>query len=403
MFLSFAPPGIYRYWQHPDYLWVLLKQARTLGPKRLVILADDGYFKKYPGLWNHPFDVCGIHFRSPSYQTFSRFRTYRLNPEACSDWQSLPAQEVLRRFVLELHPGLTRELEQQIRRACQEQPIRALLSWTNAPSLEAAARACGLPVIYNEVGPLRRPFYRQSVYFDFQGVNAGTAAEKEARIFYEDYVRGGKIQPLALEQIQKLFLRQPPLPSLTQPAYAVGVPLQVPGDSNVTAYGRGFDMKALLERALQDYPQQRILVRKHPDAPAPALKEPFERDTSASAYEFIRQCACIYTLNSSVAFECLLFGKPVRIFGESPARFLSVENTPAMTAQEYLSHLNYLFLCYLVPERFLFDSDYYNWRLTKPPLGQIFTRHLEYWKHPHPSQATSFLGYLGQLLLAKNC
>ena len=240
-------------------------------------------------------------------------------------------------------------------------------------------------------------------------MNANTSAQAEARIFYEDCVLSGKIQLLALEQIQKIFLRQPPLPPLTQPTYAVGVPLQVPGDSNVTAYGRGFDLKALLERALQDYPQQKILVRRHPEAPAPNLAAPFEMDTSASAYEFIRQCACIYTLNSSVAFECLLFEKPVRIFGESPAQFLSAENTAALTAREYLSHLNYLFLCYLVPDRFLFDHDYYSWRLAKPPLDQIFKRHLEYWRQPltardrDPRQKPAFLRYLKRLLFAKRC
>ncbi len=306
MFLSFFLPLIARFQNQPDYLWVLLKQAASLSPQSVAFIADETYFKDY-GLWRQSYHMSGIDFKSPSRQALSRFKVYPLSLENFSDLCRLPLLEAFYRLITEIHPGLVQALEKQIRQAQKDRPIRALLSWVNVPSLSAAAQACGLPVLYNELGPLRPFNYRPTVYFDFQGVNGDTSTEKEARLFYAEFAAQSRVPLLPLEQIRNLLLIRPvPMPP-PSPAYAVGIPLQYAGDSNVIAFHRGMTLDGLIRRARQDFPSRKILVRKHPAAGEVSLDPSVEVDRSQSAYEFLIRCERVYTLNSSVAFECLLF------------------------------------------------------------------------------------------------
>jgi len=59
--------------------------------------------------------------------------------------------------------------------------IEAILTWCNCPSLNAAAKEKGIPVVHLEIGPLRWPQYRPTAYLDFSGVNGNTEAERRYR------------------------------------------------------------------------------------------------------------------------------------------------------------------------------------------------------------------------------
>ncbi len=390
MFLSCFPPFIHRYWKHPDYYWVLLKQVQTLGPKHLSILADADYFKDYR-LWHKRFRVCGLEFKSTSKNTFKKTPHRTLNTASLGDWADLPPADILKKLVSQPHAAFSNEFKTGISQAAAEQPLKAILSWSNLPCLRIAADHCGLPVIHNEVGPLRAPVYRQTIYFDLSGVNAGTSAERDARQFYEHFILTKKTRLLSLEELQTIFYTPRHSPS-GPPRFAVGVPLQVATDSNVMAFNRDWTFEKILRKVREENPGQAILVRPHPEDKKPVLDSPFVLDTSESAREFLLQCEKIYTLNSSVAFECLLWDKPVVILGESPADFLSWEKKKVMTTQEYLAYLNYLFLGYLVPAAYLFDRDYYAWRLDNPTLEAIRQKHLAYWQNtPKPRMLTRML------------
>ena len=255
----------------------------------------------------------------PSVDKVNRFRRLSV-PE--SVYQRLKARYVSDSLVwlhLIQHPDdeLVEHLCQLVGDLAADNPCEGLLTWCNYASLSEAGRRLGLPVIHCELGPLRDPWYLPLGYLDFTGVNGHTQAERR-------WHASPALDPCCadLDTLHRFLSRQDIAAFPGTPDAALGIPLQVEDDSNVLAYGRGFDMTLLMQYAQETYRNEVILVRPHPGAhltpkPGPRI------DRSKTSAAFVARCERILTLSSSVAVEAMLQGKPVTLLGESPARHLA--------------------------------------------------------------------------------
>ncbi|WP_292992181.1 GT99 family glycosyltransferase N-terminal domain-containing protein [Pantoea sp.] len=256
--------------------------------------------------------------------------------------------------------------ESELIRLKKEFDIKAVILWSNCPSVKKIANTHNIPVIHNELGPLRDPIYLPTCYFDFSGVNGHTEAAERFKNYNsttDKYVGFGRLALLSL------FLRViKPIRKFNE--YEIGVPLQVEDDSNIIAYSNGFDNPELINYAKNR--AMKVLIRKHPFGRID-YKDIENGSEDLTPQEFIALCEKIITINSSVGFEALLWGKPSEILGDSPFSFIRRDSAGFVDA------LRFALLNYLVPFDFLFNKEYYDWRITMPDEDSIREKHLFYY------------------------
>lgn len=255
--------------------------------------------------------------------------------------------------------------------------ITAGISWVNNASFDEACKIMGIPSIHNEDGTLRKPFVKTN-YFDFSGVNGNTEFDKRFKLFKKIE---NKVKIFSVEELIKIIT----LPSYLDyvemlrkqtPTYECGVALQVDVDTNVLAFNNNISETDVINIASKSY-NGSLLIRNHPLSSTGYLKPASlggELDTSSNSLEFVSKCKKIYTLNSSVAFEALLFGKEVRIFGDNPFRQLQF-----MNKDELISALNFAVFSYLIPTTRLYDENYYSMRINCKDEEYIYNEGQKYW------------------------
>ncbi len=380
MFISFLYPFQLRGRIAP-YLWIAYKQITDLDPQELAFIASEDYFidpaqfrqqNRFETSWPENPE---LQFRVPNPDQLRSYRCYCISEGVYQRLKKRWISDALiwKYLIQQVDEELVQRILAGIERLGEDGEVEALLTWCNFASLKEAARRLGIPLIHAELGPLRYPAYKPLGYFDFSGVNGNTEAADRFQRYQA--AEGEKPAPLKASQLLKLLSQVPKTQMTGKPDYEIGIPLQVEDDSNVLAYGRGFDLSLLLHYVLQEGGFRRILVRPHPGAYWSWERQGYDLDDSPGPWQFIQRCRQILTLNSSLALEAMLAERPVVILGESPARFAAgtaLGNFRRATEAE----LDFLLLHYFVPYRFLFQAAYLRWRLRRPSEQEIRERHL---------------------------
>ena len=141
--------------------------------------------------------------------------------------------------------------------------IIGLLSWCNFPSLNSVSNKLNIPVVYNELGALRKPHYLQTAYFDFMGVNGNTESKSRFLSFKK---KSDKINIYSLEEIKDIIFNVDFIIDKSIESFEVGIALQVEDDSNILAYSKGFDSISLIRWVKDKYKTSNILIREHPSS-----------------------------------------------------------------------------------------------------------------------------------------
>jgi hypothetical protein len=262
--------------------------------------------------------------------------------------------------------------------------IEAIITHLNCRSLDDVAGYLRIPVIHEEAGNLREPAFKFSTrFFDFRGANGNSEFDRRFLACGEmpAHCRGSIIDRYATEATKAA------MNTTAEPEFEVGVVLQVEDDSNVVAYGNGWDNLRLIYKARQVFPHNLILVRPHPLSLF-GLQDLHSRelgivDSSQSAMEFVSKCKRILTINSSVAFEAIAAGKPTYILGESPLAGMAYRHFDRRVRDQMREipllreKLDFYTLNYLMPMNLWLNPEYYRFRLMAPSEGEIRNRHLE--------------------------
>ena len=245
-----------------------------------------------------------------------------------------------------------------------ENNLKGALLWVNNKSVEDTFAKYDLPVIHNESGALRSPIFKDTIYFDFKGVNGNTSFIDRFQEF-EKLVKEGKIPVYSREELLKYISpnNYEYLIKLSKEKskYECGVALQVDVDTNVLVYNHGITLTDVLNLAVKET-DGRILVRNHPLSSlgfnSTISIGNADLDTSKNSLEFISKCKEIRCLNSSVGFEALLLGKKVKFYGDTPFKRITY-----MNEEDQLLALNFAVFSYLVPSELVFNEKYYDYRI----------------------------------------
>ena len=408
MFVSFLMPHVDR-GAGPLFHLVMLLQMSRFAPDEICFIGDDAYFAEEHVPFGEELAMGAIRFTCVSQE---RFRAYRKSALPFAAVAALYEDQrdhldAFKALLTTEHTPLGEAMSSALNEmAVTPESIEAFLTWSNCPTLSALAAQLGKPVIHNELGPMRAPAYQDTVYFDFQGVNGNTtpATAWQDRGMLALQLEG--LPCLTNEELRSL-LYCGEAPSMAEPeqgaqAYRLGVALQVEDDSNTLAYGRGYDAIRLLYKGLRNLAPEQVLVRSHPGAHLVYRGGLGECDTSPSSLAFLQRIPHLLTINSSVAAEAALWDVPYTVLGDTPfsvlSRPLDLSRTAAtdikpspdfdvsagagdtVSAERPDPALNALLLGYLVPSVFLYDPDYYRWRLAGATLRDCFARHLEIFK-----------------------
>lgn len=370
MLTIFLPPYPFRGMEAP-YLWVFYKfLSEAKEPLNFLTgksyLRPESYFIEQ-NRWEVEIDTYQkLKYTTPSDETIARHNFTLLDEELFKDLLELYENNPLaafRSFLNERIPLLEAELE----KALSDIHPEAIITWTNCPSLEAIAKSRNIPVIHSEIGPLREPLYRSTGYFDFSGVNGNTEAEDR----YLKVIKELDDDLIDLENLRRFFTITPDTDQVF-PGELLGLPLQVEDDSNLVAYGQGYDNQTLVAYAVLNEKTGNLLIRPHPGSLFTIKGHRFLVDDSSSSVEFIKKCGKLITINSSVGLEALLFGRSVVTLGDSSYKFITLSRNE----KELLQRLSFYLFCYLAPFSEIYNTQYIRFRLKKPSELEILQWHL---------------------------
>ena len=117
------------------------------------------------------------------------------------------------------------------------------------------------------------------------------------------------------------------------------------------------------------------LVRKHP---AGHVDYAEINDDSDTPIQFIKRCETILTVNSSVGLEARIYDRSVVYLGDSPFRFLSADFITGQQPSKLLEKLNFALFGYLIPFEYLYNYEYFKWRVSSPTEIEIYVQNLSF-------------------------
>lgn len=383
MFLVFLPALNFRGDRAP-YLWWFHKLLSSFGEEASYVcgaeyFCDPKHLSARGGLEFHSESARLHEYRVPDKKTLDRQVRVDIPLET---WMTLEAKfpanplAAFQHYCLVEDEHLCAAIETALDQVTTRVgPLEAVLTCVNCASLQRVCRQRNLQLLHLEIGPLRRPHFLPTAYFDFSGVNGRTESEHR----YNDAKRDTLLQDcrFTIEQLRALLMAQR-LES-TPPSTDLGLALQIEDDSNLICYGQGFTTPTLINHARQQVMAERIappvLVRTHPGSffSIRTLPRELAPDPSAHSPEFIMRCRRIDTINSGTAAEAALLGRSVRIYGDSPITFCLRTDLDEWDADA----LVFFFLNYLVPWGLAFQPEYLRWRLGHPTEQEIRQRHVE--------------------------
>jgi len=389
MFVSFLMPHIDR-GSGPLFHWVMLAQMASFTPDDIAFIGDDAYFDETCIPFGEVLSIGGIQFSVPDRERFRAYRKVVLPADSVGELvERLGTQlDAFKLLLTEVHPPLVAALDKVVEEIGLESQIEAFLTWSNCPALGQVASKLGVPVIHNEVGPLRSPRYIDTFYFDFHGVNGRTesagwideaalrASMDGARMLPADELRGRMLLDLA----------RPEPPKERTP---LGIALQVEDDSNSIAFANDWSSIRLISLGLTRYRAEQISIRSHPAARFAYRGGVGAVDSSADSLEFLSCIERLYSINSSTLVEAMFWGVPFVALGDTPiASFSEGAALRPLFERDPDLCLNAFFLAYLMPAELLFNPEYYRWRLEAPrSLAQLHDYHLKTYRAAAPVAA----------------
>ncbi|MDR1462548.1 MAG: hypothetical protein LBI68_05350 [Azoarcus sp.] len=288
--------------------------------------------------------------------------------------QYSPSNAILYNLLqINVYPELLDWIIGEIEKIGKIDKIEAILAWRDCASLSQAAKKKGIKIIYNELGPFRNPLQHETFYWDYEGVKNSTELAKRFDLSRNNNYLRKQCEKWAMRFMPGLLLQ------MDRPGCAVLMACE-----EDFAFMQGFSNYRLLAYAKERFPNERIVIRQHPLSRNVHYRDT-EYDESSDINTLAKKCGHAITAYSNAAIELLSHGVRVDFMGDTPLRFLSNEN---MRDNERAWKAGFFCMNYLVPGKFMFNPEYYRWRLTDPSEEAIFERHKDAWeKLANPNNA----------------
>jgi len=356
-----------------QYLWVFYCMLHKFDNKDITYIINEDYKKQYTPQerWEMQPEIAKKQFYiPPAILDFDKIKHIIGDKITISDNPSKNLRHYIKQQISEII-GLPEP------DFCN---VKAGLTWVNNKTFEDKCKKYNIPVIHNEFATLRTPIYKDTFYFDFKGVNGNTEFNKRFEIF-KNSINSSLL--LSVEELIHLVTKPEFVNKLieiyknkSKRKYACGIPMQVANDTNVIAFSNGWSNIDLITYSIKKYGRKNTLLRNHPGCVLKATDRPCDKFDEGYCFEFLDNVDHVTTINSSVGFEAVLLGKTVEYLGESP---FNIANH--LSSEDLLYFLNFAIVSYIVPIKYLFNKDYYIYRLECFDEKELFTSGLENWKN----------------------
>ena len=379
LFYPFSLRGI-----DAPFLWVYYSQISSFKKDEIIFLIDESYLQSKAYFEENNRWEIKYGYHSDYIELKKNDFENHVLPQSCLNdiYNSFESDLIFfKAYLTEVIEPFEEVFLESLKKLLKSHKIDVVLSWSNCPSLQSACDKLGIKIVYNELGPLRPPVFRNTAFFDFKGVNGNTESGIRFEAFKKS-IQGKEYLLMGYEEILTHFLKQEYLHYAKHPKsnsvseIDLGLILQVENDSNVIAYSNGFNNDKLISVSLSEKEGQRVVAREHPQG-LKKYKDKVEIDVSPNSIAFINKCNKLKTVNSGAAFEAALLGKEVEILGDSPYKIL---NGIIPDSIEHLVAINFLAFNYLVPFNHVFDKKYISFRLSNSDELTLYFYHVSLYR-----------------------
>ncbi len=246
-------------------------------------------------------------------------------------------------------------------------------------SIDYIAKVYQCPVIPYVFSAIRKVHgYTQTLYM--ANMSAGLMNNDDVKKLYDDFEKNKpeKFELLTKKEILALIGKQrnlPLLPLLNQAGkYELGV---AEGAFRITPqlyHNDQITEDDIYYEARKKYDSRQIISRIHP-----ILLDQMgigRRHMQNDPVSFILSCKRIAAIHSQIVIKAALWNRVPCVFGQDlPYSFLLSED---IISEKPLSDekLNFILFCYFIPNKCMFDREYWLWRMERPSAKEIYERHI---------------------------
>lgn len=278
-------------------------------------------------------------------------------------------------------PEMTQFMVEKVRELeiNRNEQAEAFLCLCSDRFIRDAAAELNIKVLNWEWAPFRAPAYRPAAYLDL----TGSICDGELAARFENFKEVSAELPIFRKrEILALFLNDENLHYAydmdPEPEYEVGLGLgyNVPF---VFSHLSQMTSTELYIKAQKEIGNGKIGVRYHPGDPVHADIYRGVRD-NGTLIDFIRKSRRVACISSGIAYEAMLFNRPVYELGQSQYKYFantSFKGLPDKIADDVF--LSFVAFGYCIPYEFLKRVDYLRWRLSCPSEKEIYLYHLNYY------------------------
>lgn len=262
-----------------------------------------------------------------------------------------------------------------------DEKIEALMLLQGCEFVRRVAEKLNILVIHYEWGPFRAGMYRDTAYFDFNGIAGDLSVQERFQNFINcEYEK--QVPILSRREILAIFLSISDLHYATyayqEPNYEMGMACGYTIPGMITARN-GITPMELFTKARDYFKESQIAIRYHPGDPMHCNLHK-ANEATGSLIDFIMDCKRVACICSNVSYEALLFGKPVYEVKWSQYGFICnnlndglEDKVPDDTI------LSYIAFAILVPYELLNSVEYIRFRIKEKDEKKIYLYHLRYY------------------------
>ena len=260
--------------------------------------------------------------------------------------------------------------------------VDAILTWSWNPSLENIVKQRNLQLITQELSSVRKVNYRMTLsYFSFADKFDNDHCLKLFHEFKKE--RNKSLKILSREELLALLLYTEDLKLIKElqkpPIYELGISPPFKDDYLYEIY-KNESLDKTLAAINKMFTPNEVTIRYRIEPDTEIGNPDWYLDNSPKAIYWILKCKRILTYVSNIAFDAMLLGKTVYLLSDNmPFSFKSINHfqykDESVVDTEYL---NFMIFGYYVPWDLMLKQEYIEWRLTNPPITDIYTKHQNY-------------------------
>ncbi|MBD5538124.1 MAG: hypothetical protein HDQ99_21275 [Lachnospiraceae bacterium] len=221
--------------------------------------------------------------------------------------------------------------------------------------------------------------YQQTLYMTSMDGNIASSGDGKRR--YEKFkAEGGTAEVFSRRELLALLGKEHNIPLIKLldciPKYEMGV---CGGAYNVnhTFWRFKYTDDDIYYECKQKYSMEEIKTRMHPMVydSLGIGRESMKNDPVS----FILSCKRVTSVQSQILLKAMLWNRAVYMKGDLLQFSFLCEKTPESTNKVDIAPLNYYIFGFLIPSEFMFDTEYWRWRIKENPSEhEIYDRHLGY-------------------------